>query len=341
MKRLHEKYNLTPFVAGFFPCMDEHGADHIAAILKATFQFSDDGRLTGVPRETALPVFLRDAFHGDPGRSSVRYPSDIVPRKRGTDVILNGHAYGRGKDRVEAGFRIGSLVKEIHVFGPRRWERGLTSPGVSKAAPFERMPLKYENAYGGSFEDDRKVRHEDGRNPVGSGFMLSMVDGWPASSLEYPKDPLRAIGDRPAPAAFGAIPAGWMPRARFAGTFDDAWMRTRRPLFPADFDERFFNVVPEDQVLDPKLRGGEMLTLRNVHPRRAEMTVAIPRLEFTATFRVKERTETVPMVADTLLVEPDENRFSIGFRASHAIGNDLHYLKSVHFETTEGSSKTG
>ena len=98
----------------------------------------------------------------------------------------------------------------------------------------------------------------------------------------------RALKDRPTPAGLGFVPAGWKQRARFAGTFDAAWEKARRPLLPDDLDERFWNTVPQDQVLRPKLQGGERLELLNVHPEAERVALALPRLAFTAAFRVKD-----------------------------------------------------
>jgi hypothetical protein len=41
------------------------------------------------------------------------------------------------------------------------------------------------------------------------------------------------------------------------------------------------------------------------------------------------------MVADTLLIEPDAERFSITFRASCAIDDDVKFLKSVLIDHVE------
>jgi hypothetical protein len=43
------------------------------------------------------------------------------------------------------------------------------------------------------------------------------------------------------------------------------------------------------------------------------------------------------MAIDTLVVEPDKNRFALAFRSSLLIGQDWHFLKSIHFETQAGS----
>jgi len=51
-----------------------------------------------------------------------------------------------------------------------------------------------------------------------------------------------------------------------AGTFDTAWSRTRQPLLPEDFDERFYSSAPPDQCFKGFLRGGEPMILHGLSP---------------------------------------------------------------------------
>jgi hypothetical protein len=330
--RIHEKYNLTPFVTGFHPCMDERGADYVVAVLKTTFMFSENGKVSVAEKKSMLPVFCQDVLYEDNKCPSVCYSSDIVPKKQGTDIIINGHAYGRGKQKVTVRFVIGSLEKEICVFGPRNWQSGTLFSGITKPQAFDQVPMRYEYAFGGSDKDENDELQTYPYNPTGVGFLTRLREGSPAPNLEDPKKPIKSIKDRPLPAGFGPIPTNWSQRARFAGTFEDDWSENQRPLFPSDFDERFYNSVPEDQVHTPKLQGGETILLENMHSRQNIIQVKIPHLKFSTTFRVKDRSDTVPMVIDALVVEPDKNRFALTFRSSLVIGQDWHFLKSVHFE---------
>ena len=67
--------------------------------------------------------------------------------------------------------------------------------------------------------------------------------------------------------------------------------------------------------------------------RRAETVVfALPQLRFVARFRIKDRCEESPMKADTLLIEPDAECFSICFRSTCNLGIDFRFLKSVTYE---------
>jgi hypothetical protein len=69
---------------------------------------------------------------------------------------------------------------------------------------------------------------------------------------------------RPRPAGFGPIAAHWLPRRRWAGTYDAAWEQKRKPLLPEDLDDRFFLSAPADQQLTRHLHGGELVEIRNM-----------------------------------------------------------------------------
>jgi hypothetical protein len=325
----HQVINVTPFAAGILPSQDRDGRDLAVAVLKATFRFSPVAPATPAPPDVQIPVVGADVHWGDPGTTSVRYASDASPPKPGTDVAVAGHAYGRGRKEVEAGFRIGALEKTVLVSGPRVWVAGFPV-AIAGPVPFDKIPIRYEGAFGGTYEDGgAPVSWPE--NPVGVGFAKAVVDRAPLPSVESRSGRYRSLKDRPAVAGLGFIPAGWKQRARFAGTFDAAWEKGRRPLLPADLDDRFWNAVPQDQVLHPKLAGGESLTLTNLHPEVERVTVQLPRLSLTASFRVRDAETTLVMTADSLLVEPDDGRFAITYRAILPVGDDLKRLKSVVF----------
>jgi hypothetical protein len=94
-------------------------------------------------------------------------------------------------------------------------------------------------------------------------------------------------------------------------------------------------------VLRPKLAGGERLVLVNLHPEAETVSVALPRLAFTAAFRVKDGETVLPMTADTLLVEPDDGRFAVTYRAILAVGEDRMRLRSVLFREQRASAGPG
>jgi hypothetical protein len=274
-------------------------------------------------------VRLADEHHGDPACTSLRYASELVPSRRGTDVAVVGHAYGRGRPEIEAGFRVGALEKMIRVLGPRLWVAGGGGGGaVAGPVAFDRIPLRYELAFGGTAQQDGQPAPFP-ENPVGLGLGPELPDRSPLPSLEYAGAPWKGPRSKPAPAGLGFVPPGWRQRARFAGTFDGAWARDRRPLLPADLDERFYNAVPEDQVVRAGLQGGEPLLLRGVHPEAETVLLTLPRLAFEAIFQVRGRAETVLATCDGLCVEPDQGRLTLTWRASLPVGPDVARVSRV------------
>jgi hypothetical protein len=330
--QIHEKYNTTCFVTDFGFCLDRDGMEYAVAVLKATFHFTDSGGTFIPERRQMAPVYKQDVYRDQPDNSSLLYPADIVHTKQGTDVILNGHAYARDRKSVTAGFRLGAMQKQVLVSGPRHWDDILGLKSIIGPAPFDRLALTYENAYGGCYEEPGHGCRRFAANPVGLGFGTKNMSCRPLPCLEYPEQRITAVSQTPLPAAFNAVAPWWQQRTRYCGTFDQTWHDTRRPLLPQDFDERYYNTVPADQISRDKLKGGEQLFLNNVHPRQASLNVIIPRHRFRAVFRIKEQTQATEMAIDTLVVEPDDNRLLLSYRSSVAIGHDIKFLKSIHFE---------
>jgi hypothetical protein len=331
---IHQVFNLTPFEAAIVPCQDRDGGDLAVAVLKATFQFGPEGEIRPTPHDAQLPVFTADVFWGDPATSSLRYARDISPAKPGTDVAVVGSAYGRGRKEVNVGFRLGALQKILVVSGPRVWAARFPVT-VAGPVPFDKLPMSYEHAFGGGLESGTMKCYCEA-NPAGVGLAERVVDRAPLPSIEYPGARFRSVKTRIEPAGLGFVPPGWQQRAAFGGTYDAEWEKTRRPLMAADLDERFWNTVPQDQVLVPKLAGGERLVLVNLHPESDTVSLTLPRLGFSAAFRVKDSETVLPMSADTVLVEADEGRIALTFRAILTVGDDLMRLASVVFRNTAG-----
>lgn len=317
-----------PFASALAPCQDAEGRDVLLALVKATFRFTAAGAVEAAPKDAQLPVLMADVFWGDPATTSLRYASDVVPARSGTDVAIVGHAYGRGRAELEAGFRLGALEKLLVVSGPRVWAGGFPV-AIAGPVPFEKVPLRYEHAFGGGWEEEGRGRVAWPENPVGCGYARAVVDRAPLPAIEHRSGRYRALRDRPPAAGLGFVPAGWRPRAAFAGTFDAAWQRDRRPLLPRDLDERFWNAVPQDQVLRPRLAGGERLLLRALHPDADLVALEVPRVALGAAAEVRGEVRELPLVADTLLVEPDEGRLAITFRATFPVGEDLQKVGRV------------
>ncbi len=304
--------NRTPFAAERGWVRDRIGQEIWLVAVKCTFDVKPDGS-TEVSKEQP-PVLRVPEHHGEPGKSSIKYENDLVLTKKTTDVIVVGHAHapgGRPVDELEVGFRVGPMQKVLQVTGDREW----SVAGRSGPKPFVTMPLTYERAFGCV---DRRSPHPERdwewRNPVGTGFAVSRdnATGIALPNIEYPNAPVRSWSDRPQPAGFGAIACHWQPRASFAGTYDDNWMKTRQPLLPDDFDDRFFQCAPVDQQAPSFLRGGEPVVLYHLTP-SGDLRFALPKvfLGFDTRFYDGSRELHKERKLHTVILEPDFPRVSL------------------------------
>lgn len=280
--------NPTPFAAAPAAVADRHGADWLVVVLKATYALDGEGGMS--PAEAQREVAFADTFTGEPGASSVAYASDLAIGKASTDVVLAGAAYPRraGDREGEVGVQVGPARATARVFGDREWQSALGLTRMSRPAPFERLPLVYERAAGGSdaTAPDPADHDFDPRNPVGVGFRARrtrrVVDASPLPNFERPDALVASPDDRPPPAPVGFVAPGWQPRAASAGTYDDAWARSRQPLLPDDFDARFFDVAPPGLTVPGRLRGDEHGAATGVSP-RGLLRFTLPGLAPTAT----------------------------------------------------------
>ena len=62
--------------------------------VKCTFTIASDGSTEIADNQP--PVLRTPEYHGEPGRSNIKYEADLVLTKTTTDVIVVGHAYAPG-----------------------------------------------------------------------------------------------------------------------------------------------------------------------------------------------------------------------------------------------------
>jgi hypothetical protein len=304
--------NRTPFAAERGWVRDRNGAEVWLVAVKATFDILPDG--TTIPSKDQPPVLRVPEYHGEPGKSSIKYEADLVLTKTTTDVLVVGHAYapgGKPVTELDAGFRVGPVTKVLRIIGDRTWGIG----GPSSPRPFLKMPLAYERAFGGvDGKSSNPERDWDWRNPVGCGYAVSKghLDDVPVPNIEWRDQPIRSWDDRPPPAGFGPIGSHWQPRASFAGTYDDNWMKTRQPLLPDDFDDRFFQCAPADQQAPQFLVGGEPAVLLNLAP-GGDLRFFLPKifLGFETRFYDGSREIHKSRKLHSVIVEPDFPRVSL------------------------------
>jgi hypothetical protein len=325
--------NQTPYAAERTWVRDRDGAHHWIVVVKATFDIANDGKLTLADEQP--PPLHAPEFWGEPGLSSVRYEADMVAKKPGTDVIVNAHAHapkGKPARSVDVALRVGGLTKSLVVHGTRVYTSGISGLGTSKAVPFTSKPITYEWAYGGTDMEDPDPRKQliDMRNPVGKGVTKrsARLVNTPAHSVEYPNGNPAKNG----PAGFGAIASYWSPRLELAGTYDSSWVDKRKPLLPADYDERFVLSAPADQRLPQHLRGGEKIALLNMTP-EGLLSFELPTTDFTFTTYFTKRVETHEGKLVSVTVDAEENQLMMAWQASLPVkAPDADYLDITRVE---------
>ena len=194
--------NRTPFVAAIVPGLDKEGRDTVTVIVKGTFDLGSRTALT--PSEAQVPIAHGETFHGDPGVSSIKYEADACPAKKGTDVVLVGHACSiRPVPSLDVSLSVGPVRKIVRVTGDRVWFRSLGRISLSDPIAFTRMPLVYERSFGGGdlAITDEAARPRDPRNPLGVGFTSAaepeQIEGVRLPNLEDPESRITAPSDRP------------------------------------------------------------------------------------------------------------------------------------------------
>jgi hypothetical protein len=201
--------------------------------------------------------------------------SDFWPVKQATDVVVQGAAWappGTQVRHAEVSVQVGGLVKRVAVFGRRevRWDLE-DRPLIGEPDPFHRVPLTWDNAYGGL---DWRVRARDAddpwvadllqadhpgmypRNPFGKGYLVvpGEVPGLLMPQLEDPDDLLDAgrlvLGNprrwcrQPLPSCLDWLHPVAFPRcalfapgadAWFAGPEDERMPEVQRGLLPPGY----------------------------------------------------------------------------------------------------------
>ena len=318
--------NRTPFAAATHVQADADGQEVLVVMLSASFEGQRDGGLA--PAGEQAPVAFADVPWGDPALSSTRYEADIAPYKPGVEVIVNGTAHapgGRAAAEVQVGLKVGGIRKVLTVTGDRARAAG----GYSAPQPFERMPIAWERAFGGTPPDGQAEM----RNPVGIGYR-GALSADPAVRSEAPNvtyagEPANGPSDRPAPAGFGAVGRGWKPRIGFAGTYDQAWIDSQWPLPPRDFDPRHHLCAPADQQL-PALAPGATVSLVNLTP-DGRWDFRLPRIAAPLRLVFDDRVEDTAFAPDTVLIEPDLRRVTLKARLAFVTPRNVPKLREIVF----------
>lgn len=202
--------------------------------------------------------------------------------------------------------RVGGLQKHLTVYGERFW-RG---DKHSDPAPFSRIPMTWENAFGGGEEDE---------NPVGKG-RAEVEDGlMPLPNIQRHGEYIASPKDSPRPVGLGAVLAAWPPRRALAGKYTRQWMENRFPARPADLAPEYFMCAQEDQRFAGPLTGAEDFAIQGMHPEKSTVSGALPAIRCRVFVQRKQNGaahfQELETQADTVTLFPEKERAAMTFRA--------------------------
>jgi hypothetical protein len=322
--------NNTDFDAERAFVRDRDGSEIWIVAVRATFDIRAAGELRRAAQQD--PVVRAPRFQADPSTSSLLYDSDLVRTKAGTDVIVHGTAYAPNENpvgTVETSLELGSIRKRLRVHGDRVWERTALGLGPSAPAAFVKRAITYEMAQGGPLaEGDPAVR--DPMNPAGIGRIAKAGD--PVPAIESPDAPVRAPDGTGLAAGYGPIAGHWQSRVKLAGTYDDAWRKSRQPLLPEDFQDDFYRCAPADQQVSGFLHGGEEVVLRNLTA-GGLLQFKLPRVSLGFRTRIDGGITNHRGQLHTVIIEPDALRLIMVWQTALPCHHTLYSLKeTVVFE---------
>jgi hypothetical protein len=330
--------NPTKLLAGYTASLAPDGRESVVVVVKGTYAIPD---LEDQPPRLAgeqMPLVMTDVFTGEPGISATLYENDFAARKPRCDVLLNGSAYapgGKPADRVKVTMQVGTLSKSLNAVGNRVFKAGTLYMAVGEITPFTVMPISYDNAFGGvdRANPDPAKHHWYLQNHAGVGYHVDTsgkaLNDKPLPNTEEVGVAVTKSAGNLKPMAFGAVGRSWKPRIKWAGTYDKKWLEETFPFLPKDFDYRYFQAAAEDQQMDYP-RGGEQVVLTNLTPKGRTAFRLPERLRLSVAFFHRDGTiKDVWAVVDTILLEPDDKRFMLVWRASLPLRRSIREIKQI------------
>lgn len=262
-------------------CAKPGDSYELALVIKRTYRITRDGHCTladeQLPIEEGSPNYDPDVTgtHVSPPC----WDSDVFAFKNATDVVVQGHAYAYGsRASVDAQLEVGNVARTVRVTGDRTCEWAGGQIRFGPPAPFEKMPLRYDRAYGGcdvtalerhgdpilaafgssqpEWHLERCTRFHYPRNPAGVGYLIeadrTSVSALRLPNLEFPFDPVTperlALGNpqawlsAPLAAGFDWFDPAWFPRLAYIGE------RPAHEINPERVAEIEFGWAPPDLV---------------------------------------------------------------------------------------------
>ncbi|TPO11126.1 DUF2169 domain-containing protein [Mesorhizobium sp. B1-1-5] len=324
-------WNQTGYPHEFTIATDKAGHDWIVVVVKGTFDFpTKPGGLVQKSREQ-IPLVMADTQTGVPGYSATLWETDFAFRKSRCDVVANGCAYapgGRPVERVPVGIKIGNWSKRFEVVGHREWRAIGPVFTATAPQPFLKLTISYDVAWGGvdRLDPEDKLPASYKYNPVGTGWSRTrnqrLIPGLRLPNTQAIGEEIRSPFGDYKPMSFGPIGRGWPGRVEYGGTYDQNWADNVFPFLPQDFDERYFQMAPPDQQIDPP-RGGEEVVLVNM-TQEGRVSFRLPPTSLPmCLFKGRRTAVEADLSPDAILLDPEARRFSMVWRSAQRIQTSL------------------
>jgi hypothetical protein len=323
--------NQTPLPAHLHPHTDSTGRRLTLVISKATWHIHS-GRLA--PPEKQIGIYKQPQRHclGDFDLDAAQRAAlgkreqekviwldhDLAPPKPRFDLMVAGYVTPPEEHRelkIEAAVLVESRQIQLEAHAPRYWLSSLVRHAAESVGKrLHRTPMSYAFAdWPGGFPLEAEPNHPQ---------QLPWLQrtGTTAHRKRHDKQL----------AGFGYWPENVSHRQRHSGTYDEAWVRDRKPRLPQDFDERFFNAAhPDLQWLHPLPPGTE---IRLLHlSETPQLHLRMPALGLAAQATTADGTLLPPikLKPDTLTIEPDQHRMSLVQRTALPVGQGSQALSSI------------
>ena len=301
-------------------------------IVRGTFRIIPNQRLKPVPDQH--PLVETDIYFDEKKELGVRMESDLVPFKPNSDIHIN--VIARSPDKKPnpewlLSVQIGRLKKILRILGPRYWQYSyLRGWQLSKPEPCEEVPIRYELSFGGTYYKAGKPTPYE-YNPIGIGLIdlkhTNREKPIPAPQIEDPYQPIEKAGVTYKPCGLTPIGRSWLPRLKFAGTYDDNWKKNRWPELPEDFNFAYYNSAHPDLIYPTYLTGDEEVKFAQwIQNKPAQMlTFRLPAYLMKVLLRYQDgEMRLAPLLLDTLYL--DLSSVETGKQRVHITWRSVFYL---------------
>jgi hypothetical protein len=318
--------NETPLPAVLIRNAEER--DYITALLVAcaTFTLGEEGLSLSERQE---PVVVQH-----PGSLA----GDAHFEKSGVSVCATGHVYApRGEAKsADATLLVGEHTYRVRAFGVRVWQESLLGDRLTPTTPlpFQRVPMTWEKAYGGTIKRPASVINAEGEelivppheeafalNQIGTGYYPErrLAIDQPLPQLEDPEHLIQSPKDHPEPVCFAPYSLGGGLRASFL-------MRDGLP--DLTLASRMFSRAAPRTTFG-ELLPGTRIELAGMRPAAELLAFELPAPPCAAEVHLEGQISPLSFRVDALDIDAEAARVRVVYRARFRYGLVQHERRHV------------